>query len=114
MKKWDEIGIDGYDEVSHYAQCLAYLPAERFDEGFQKLRDDIAEISEQVEKFRRFELYMKRTWVPLKTIISVNKRPITTNNLCERYHRELNEKIGSHPELWLMLGLIKYYIRISY
>lgn len=111
VKKWDEIGIEGYDEVSHYAQCLAYLPAENFDEGFQILRDNIAEINEQVGNFRKFELYMKRTWAPLKEIISVYKRPITTNNLCERYHRELNEKMGAHPELWLMLGLKRLFSR---
>ena len=98
------MGIEGHNEILHYAQCLAYLPAHRIEEGFTAMKDDVLRVSGQAEKLRLFVRYIDKTWVPLKEIISVYQRYITTNNLCERYHRDANAAIGEHPEIYLMLG----------
>ena len=41
LKKWDQIGIEGYVYIKDYALGLPYLPAERMQEGFDILRNFI-------------------------------------------------------------------------
>lgn len=56
-----------------------------------------------------FMAYLRNTWLPIASKVSVHNCPVRTNNLVESFHHIVNQKIGTvHPNLWVFLGKKKY------
>lgn len=94
---------------------LALLPADKFEEGLiyvedlayklGKKRDDELEKNKKkpkaLRKWQELFSYMRREWLnKVKPCnISVFCAPECTNNVLERYHRDLNDMMGGKPGL---------------
>ena len=96
--------IEGHEEILDYVMALAYLPEDQFQARVDNLGALIDEVTPVDDKLQRFYRYMRRQWVPLRKILSVYKRPIATNNICENYHRYLLKNLSKHTPLWEMLS----------
>ena len=86
---------------------LPLLPADRFAEGCQlitALADPLA-IEEQ-RKLNDFTHYLRHQWVPLANVTSVCGTPIHTNNIAESHNRHFPKKLGVHPKIWVLVGML--------
>lgn len=85
--------------------ALCHLPPNRIEEGFTRLTNMVIEVDPPEPKLNRFLNYWRKTWLPLKHLISTFDRTITTTNACELFHRHAQQDIGKHPPFWIFFGL---------
>lgn len=105
-RKWRALRINR--DVSHIlklAWALALLPAERFREGLEVIRQQATRIRNEPEQLVVFLNYLERYWLPLAPIVSVRSTAVRTNNIAESFHRQLSQRLGgSRPNLFVFLG----------
>ncbi|XP_066590771.1 uncharacterized protein [Prorops nasuta] len=60
------------------------------------------------EKFKKLIAYIERFWLKIVDCqtLSVFNKKIRTNNVIERYHRMMKEKMGSHPDIFIFIDQI--------
>uniref|UniRef100_A0ABD2W2T9 MULE transposase domain-containing protein n=1 Tax=Trichogramma kaykai TaxID=54128 RepID=A0ABD2W2T9_9HYME len=92
---------ENFHNILEYAMALAYLPAERMEEGFNVVMGLM--VYNNVPNAQRFNNYFRRQWLPLANVISIHGRRIRTNNVCENFHLHAKTFIGVRQGLWLML-----------
>ena len=89
------------DRVLEIAMALPFLPAIRMEDGLTILGREILAVA--APGMRDFYTYWRRTWLPLKEVISVFRKKIRTNNIAENCNRHLLLKLGERERLWRML-----------
>lgn len=91
-----------------YAKVLPTLRPDHFEEAFNKMRNLLRE--NHNDKVAKFYDYLERFWYLLREVVSVWNVPFNTNNICERYHQEINKNCnqGKHPRVWQMTGKIYF------
>lgn len=89
--------------------ALAYLPLDRVIEGLEyieKLAFDLGDKAKTTNSWAKFFAYYRKEWIQIVKPInfSVIKGLRRTNNHIERYHRSLNELMGSKPDVKHFVG----------
>lgn len=81
---------------------MALLPYDRFEEGFQIIREHMNPIIEVVPNAASFLTYMLRNWNKPET--SVFDSSWRTNNYIESTNKYLKTRFGGRPNFWVFLG----------
>lgn len=87
------------------AKTMALAPSNLFQESLniiEKLSDNL---KNEYPVIADFISYIKKTWLPIATKVSVYGCPNRTNNLVEGFYGSIIIKLGSSPNLWKFLGL---------
>lgn len=89
--------------------ALAYLPAKLIVEGLLEIEKEAKLVGEKAgtwKKWQNFFEYYRREWIFIvkPQNFSVFNAVNRTNNKLERYHRNINEKIGSKPTVKKFVG----------
>lgn len=82
--------------------ALAFLPSERISEALlliERAAFDLGKTAGTELYWRNFFVYFRREWMRVvkPENFSIFKSLHRTNNVIERYHRDLNEEMGSKP-----------------
>lgn len=98
-----------YENVLEKAYALAHLPADKMQEGVTHVTSLVDVLAEEVPQemftaLQGFATYLRTFWLPLSDVLSVYKRPIKTNNICETFHLHAGRFIGKREPLYKMLG----------
>ena len=104
VKKWSSYNIEGHENILNWALTLPYVPANKWQEALNILRDMIFDATPVEPKLFDFLKYLHRTWLPIADIVSVYKKPLTTNNVCENFNKLALSFLGLHSLIWPMLG----------
>lgn len=96
------------------AMSMALAPSDLFHESLniiQTIADSISTIHPNILLFMS---YMRSTWLPIASKVSVYNCRIRTNNITESFHHIITQKIGTvNPNLWIFFGKCisyKFYI----
>lgn len=100
------------------AYGVAYLKPDQIRLGVEHIMTLVDSICRNgVQEFGNrlldFGSYLRRFWVPLARVMSVNGQSVKTNNTCENYHMHARRIFGIHPGIWDFLSMnfiLKYYI----
>ena len=95
-------------EILTLSWTLPLLPADQFAEGCQvltTLADPLAVGPH--EQLNAFTHYLRRQWVPLADVVSINGTPIRCNNIAEGFNSHAPKKLaGTHPKVWPFVGML--------
>ena len=81
-----------------------YVTADKWEDALTNLSDQILDIQHANPQLFALYRYLRRTYrLPIASIVSIFKRPLATNNICELYHKLLKKHLRPHSALWKML-----------
>lgn len=84
---------------------LPLVTENRFEEAIRIIEDVSNSGSYDDSKISQFLNYLRNTWLPMASIVSVSDCPIRTNNDVESFHSTVIKKMGGrHPNIWVFLG----------
>lgn len=87
------------------AMSMALAPSNLFHESLNIMQTIADNVCTTHPNILLFMAYLRTTWLPIASKVSVFKCPARTNNLVESFHHVANQKIGTrNPALWIFLG----------
>lgn len=86
---------------------MALVPSDRFEEALSFIQLEVDQISHEYPAVSDFLTYVRRTWLPLASKVSVYDCPVRTNNITESFHNVAGRKFGkTHKNIWSFLGML--------
>lgn len=87
------------------AMSMALAPSNLFDDSLNIMQTLADRMSTTYPNVLLFMTYMRSTWLPLASKVSVHNCRVRTNNVVESFHHVITQKIGTvNPNLWIFLG----------
>jgi len=84
---------------------MALIPADCFEEALSLIQLEVNEIAHEYPAVNDFLAYVRKTWLPLASKVSVYNCPARTNNITESFHNVVRRKFGkAHENVWCFLG----------
>lgn len=88
------------------AISMALAPSSLFLDSLNLMQNVADRVSATYPNVLLFMAYLRNTWLPIASKVSVHNCPVRTNNLVESFHHIVNQKVGTvHPNLWVFLGI---------
>lgn len=86
---------------------MALLPSDDFEKALSIIQLEVNQISSKYPTINDFLAYVRKTWLPLASKVSVYDCPARTNNITESFHSIAGRKFGkAHGNVWNFLGNI--------
>lgn len=84
---------------------MALIPSNRFEEALSLIQFEINQTSHEYPALKDFLAYVRKTWLPLASKVSVYDCPARTNNITESFHNVAKRKFNkAHENVWSFLG----------
>lgn len=106
MRQWRRLGLmDAPRNVLSMSMTMALIPSHCFEKALILIQLEACQISEKYPAINNFLDYIRKTWLPLASKISVYDCPARTNNITESFHNVVGKKFSkSHGNVWDFLG----------
>lgn len=116
--------MDAPRNILSMTMTMALIPSAYFEEALSFIQLEVAQISHEYPAVNDFLSYVRKTWLPLASKVSVYDCPARTNNITETFHNVAGRKFGkTHENVWSFLGnvaiktlfsiLYAFYIKIT-
>ncbi|XP_011859287.1 PREDICTED: baculoviral IAP repeat-containing protein 3-like [Vollenhovia emeryi] len=103
-RKWQRLQLKSAPrELLSMAMSMALAPSSLFMDSLNIMQIVADRISVTYPNVLLFMAYLRSTWLPIASKVSVHNCPVRTNNLVESFHHIANQKIGTKPNLWVFL-----------
>lgn len=87
------------------AMSMALAPSYLFNDSLNIMQTIANRLSTTYPNILLFMTYMRTTWLPIASEVSVYNCFVRTNNLVESFHHIATQKISTtNPNLWIFLG----------
>lgn len=108
MRHWRRLGLmDAPRSVLSMTMTMALLPSDYFEKALSVIQLEVNQISSKHPNINDFMAYVRKTWLPLASKVSVYDCPARTNNITESFHNIAGRKFGkAHGNVWNFLGNI--------
>lgn len=101
---WRRLGLtDTPRNVLSMTMTMALLPSDRFQEAFSLIQLEANQISNKYPAICDFLNYVRKTWLPLASKVSVYDCPVRTNNITESFHNIVGKRFRK-GNIWNFLG----------
>ncbi|XP_066592929.1 uncharacterized protein [Prorops nasuta] len=109
LRKWVSLGLKNLaQDILLMATNLALAPASCFTDGIIIIEKEIMEVYGGNLMFLLFLKYLKTTWLPISTMVSVYNHSHRTNNIAESFHNIIAQKIGKgNKSIWTFLDKLQ-------
>lgn len=82
---------------------MALIPSDCFEEAFSQIQLEANQISNKYPAICDFLNYIRKTWLPLASKVSVYDCPVRTNNITETFHNIVGKRFRK-GNIWNFLG----------
>nr|XP_012231364.1 PREDICTED: uncharacterized protein LOC105677363 [Linepithema humile] len=90
---WRRLGLtDTPRNVLSMTMTMALLPSDCFQEAFSLIQLEANQISNKYPAICDFLNYVRKTWLPLASKVSVYDCPVRTNNITESFHNIVGKR----------------------
>lgn len=84
---------------------MALIPSHYFEKALSYIQFEVDKISHAYPAVNEFLTYVRKTWLPLASKVSVFDCPVRTNNITESFHSIARRKFSkAHENIWSFLG----------
>lgn len=103
--------MDAPRSVLYMTMTMALLPSDYFEKALSIIQLEVNETSLKYPGINDFMAYVRKTWLPLASKVSVYDCPARTNNITESFHNIAGKKFGkAHDNIWNFLGNIAIFL----
>lgn len=109
--------MDAPRNILSMTMNMALIPSDRFEEALSFIQFEVDQISHEYPAVNDFLTYVRKTWLPIASKVSVYDCPVRTNNITETFHNIAGRKFSkSHENVWSFLGnvLINIFFHFIY
>lgn len=93
------------------AMSMALAPSDLFNDSLNIMQTIADRVSTTYPNILLFMTYVRSTWLPIASKVSVHNCPVRTNNLVESFHHITTQKIGTiNQNLWIFFGKYVSYV----
>ncbi|XP_024886894.1 uncharacterized protein LOC112464255, partial [Temnothorax curvispinosus] len=105
VRKWRRLGLaDAPSELLSMAKTMALAPSDLFEESLNVMQRISSTLTNEYPAIADFMQYVKNTWLPIASKVSVYGCPNRTNNLVESFYGSISKQLGpTSPNLWRFL-----------
>lgn len=97
---------DAPAEILSMAKTMALAPSDLFEKSLNIMQIFSNNLTNKYPAIIDFMQYVKNTWLPIASKVSVYGCPNRTNNLVESFYGSITKKLGpTSLNLWKFLGL---------
>ncbi|XP_077280494.1 uncharacterized protein LOC143907527 isoform X1 [Temnothorax americanus] len=109
LRHWRRLGLmDAPRNVLSMTMTMALIPSDCFEKAFFLIQLEACQISGKYPAVNNFLAYVRNTWLPLASKVSVYNCPVGTNNITENFHNIAGKKFGkSHGNVWDFLDNLR-------
>lgn len=105
LRQWRRLGLmDAPRSVLSMIMTMALIPSVCFEEALSFIQLEVDQISQEYPAINDFLAYVRKTWLPLASKVSVYDCPARTNNITECFHSTVGRKFGKSQNVWSFLG----------
>ncbi|KYN02586.1 hypothetical protein ALC62_06586 [Cyphomyrmex costatus] len=106
LRHWQRLGLtDTPRNVLTMTMTMALVPSFCFEQALALIQLEANQISSKYPTVNDFLTYVRKTWLPLASKVSVYDCPARTNNITESFHNVAGKKFGkAHGNVWNFLG----------
>lgn len=106
MRNWRRLGLmDAPRDVLSMTMTMALVPSDCFEDAFSLIKFEVDKNYQAYPAINEFLAYVRNTWLPLASKVSVYDCPARTNNITESFHNMAAKKFGKpHANVWSFLG----------
>lgn len=106
LRRWRQLGLmNAPKTVLSMTMTMALVPSQYFDEALSLIQLEVDRISHEHPTVNEFLSYVRKTWIPLASKVSVFDCPARTNNITESFHSVTARKFGKAREnVWNFVG----------
>lgn len=106
LRHWRRLGLmDAPRSVLSMTMTMALVPFDCFEEALYYIQLEADLTSHEYPAINDFVTYVRKTWLPLASKVSVYNCPARTNNITESFHNIAGRKFGkAHENVWSFLG----------
>ncbi|XP_071568435.1 uncharacterized protein [Temnothorax nylanderi] len=109
LRHWRRLGLmDAPRNVLSMTMTMALIPSDCFEKAFFLIQLEACQILGKYPAVNNFLAYVRNTWLPLASKVSVHNCPVRTNNITESFHNIAGKKFGkSHGNVWDFLDNLR-------
>lgn len=107
IRRWRRLGLDDApSELLSMAKTMALAPSDLFEESLNIMQIFSNNLTNKYPTIADFIQYIKNTWLPIASKVSVYGCPNRTNNLVESFYGSIKKLAPTSSNLWKFLGLL--------
>ncbi|XP_067217031.1 uncharacterized protein [Linepithema humile] len=112
LRHWRRLGLmDAPRNILSMTMSMALVPSDCFEEALSFIQFEVDQISHEYPAVNDFLTYVRKTWLPLASKVSVYDCPVRTNNITETFHNIAGRKFSkSHENVWSFLDNLRILI----
>ncbi|XP_011696249.1 PREDICTED: uncharacterized protein LOC105454956 [Wasmannia auropunctata] len=105
LRYWQRLGLtDAPTNILSMTMTMALIPSNSFKKALSLIQLEVDKTSHEFPAVTKFLAYVRKTWLPLASKVSVYDCPARTNNITESFHNVAGRKFGkSHDNIWSFL-----------
>ncbi|XP_071652266.1 uncharacterized protein [Temnothorax longispinosus] len=109
LRRWRRLGLtDAPRIVLSMTMTMALAPSDCFEEALSFIQFEADQISHEYPTINDFLAYVRKTWLPLASKVSVYDCPVRTNNITESFHNVVGRKFSkAHENVWNFLDNLR-------
>ncbi|XP_071575450.1 uncharacterized protein [Temnothorax nylanderi] len=108
LRQWRRLGLmDAPRSVLSMIMTMALVPSDCFEEALSFIQLEVDQISQEYPAVNDFLAYVRKTWLPLASKVSVYNCPARTNNITECFHSIVGRKFGKSQNIWSFLDNLR-------
>ncbi|XP_077264026.1 uncharacterized protein LOC143898430 isoform X1 [Temnothorax americanus] len=108
LRQWRRLGLmDAPRSVLSMIMTMALIPSDCFEEALSFIQLEVDQISQEYPAVNDFLAYVRKTWLPLASKVSVYDCPARTNNITECFHSIVGRKFGKSQNIWSFLDNLR-------
>ncbi|XP_071653610.1 uncharacterized protein [Temnothorax longispinosus] len=109
LRRWRRLGLtDAPRIVLSMTMTMALAPSNCFEEALSFIQFEADQISHEYPTINDFLAYVRKTWLPLASKVSVYDCPVRTNNITESFHNVVGRKFSkAHENVWNFLDNLR-------
>lgn len=116
MRHWQRLGLmDAPRSILSMTMTMALVPSNYFEKALSIIQLEVNKTSPKYPAVNDFLTYVRKTWLPLASKVSVYDCPARTNNITESFHSIIGKKFDkAHGNVWNFLGNIAIFLIFLY
>ncbi|XP_070168539.1 uncharacterized protein [Polyergus mexicanus] len=109
LRHWRRLGLmDAPRNILSMTMTMALVPSDYFEKALSFIQLEVDQISHEYPAVNDFLTYVRKTWLPLASKVSVYDCPVRTNNITESFHNVAERKFGkTHENVWSFLDNLR-------
>ncbi|XP_011860151.1 PREDICTED: uncharacterized protein LOC105557506 isoform X2 [Vollenhovia emeryi] len=109
LRQWRRLGlIDAPRSVLSMTMTMALIPSDCFEKALSIIQLEVNQTSSKYPALNDFLAYVRKTWLPMASKVSVYDCPARTNNITESFHNIVGKKFDkAHGNVWNFLDNLR-------